>query len=163
MMARPVDLVGGHGIGIGGGGGGEKRVEAPHVEQSRLPVALSGVEIGDAAHHQSTCDLLGGFAGTEGAESYLGDLGPRHPLTGGFVVDGVGVFDRGPAIVADVGDCDLDLRVQPHGDRHIGAATDGCRAPTTYFAGCQSGEGRTSSHRHYPSVPSPIRRESLSA
>ena len=32
------------------------------------------------------------------------------------------------------------------------------RAPTTHFAGCRAGEGLTSSRRHYPNVPHPIRR-----
>src|SRR3954468_20578072 len=95
-----VGLVGGDDIGVGGG---EKRVEAPHVKQGGLPVAAGLVEVGDAAHHQPARDLFGGFAGAERGERDLGDLGPRDPLVGGFVVDGVGVFDRGPGVVADVG------------------------------------------------------------
>ena len=107
-------------------GGGEERVEAPGVEQGLLPVARCGVEVGDAAHHQPALDLLGGLAGAERGESDLGDLGAGDPLLGGFVVDGVGVLDRGPGVVVDVGDGGLDFRVQAHGDRHVGAAADRC-------------------------------------
>ena len=66
-----VGLVGGDGVEVGGG---EERVETPGVEQGGLPVTLVRVEVGDAAHHQSARDLLGGLAGAERGEPDLGDL-----------------------------------------------------------------------------------------
>src|SRR6478752_2811528 len=94
-----VGLVGADGVQVGGG---EKRVEAPHVKQGGLPVAAGLVEVGDAAHHQAARDLLGGLSGAERGERNLGDLGPRDPLLGGFVVEGVGVFDGYPRVVTDL-------------------------------------------------------------
>src|SRR6476469_4465920 len=108
-----VGLVGADGV---KGGGGGRRVEAPHVTQGGLPVAGGLVVVGDAAHHQAARDLLGGLSGAERCERNLGDLGPRDPLLGGFVVEGVGVFDGYPRVVTDLGDGGLDFRVQAHGD-----------------------------------------------
>src|SRR6476619_432789 len=116
-----VDLVGDNSVGVGGG---EEVVEAPGVEQGRLCVVRCGVEVGDAAHHHAALDLFGGFSGAECGECDLGDLGAGDPSLGGFVVDGVGVFDGRPRVLVDGGDGGFDCRVQTHGDRDIGAAAD---------------------------------------
>src|SRR6185369_12178192 len=78
------------------------------TEQGALAVVAAGVEVGDAAHHQPARDLLGGLSGAKRGERDLGDLGAGDPLPGGFVVDGVGVLDGCPVLLADRGDRGLD-------------------------------------------------------
>ena len=116
-----VSLVGGDGIEVAGG---EEGVEAPGVEQGALPGVVAGVEVGDAAHDQPARDLLGGLAGAERGESDLGDFSAGDPAPAGFVVDRVGVLDRGPGVGADVSDGSLDFGVQSHSDRHLCSAAD---------------------------------------
>src|SRR6478736_4610626 len=128
-----VDLVGDNSVGVGGG---EEGVEAPGVEQGRLGVVRCGVEVGDAAHHQAALDLFGGFSGAECGECDLGDLGAGDPSLGGFVVDGVGVFDGRPRVLVDGGDGGFDCRVQTHGDRgdqRIQPADPGVAVPGSLF------------------------------
>ena len=50
-------------------------------------------------------------------------LRPRLPPLD-FVVDGVGVLDRGPGVLGDQGDRCFDVLVQADGDRDIGAGSD---------------------------------------
>ncbi len=117
----PVGLIRQDGVAFTGGSRGDERVEAPGVEQRRLPVGLFRVQVGDTANDEAAGELVGRLLRGERREADLGDLGPGDPRLAGLVVDRVGVLDRRPRILGYRADGASDGRVHPHGDRHVRA------------------------------------------
>ena len=113
---RPVGFVRCHGVVFLYGCGGEERVESPGIEQAPLPVRGFRVQIGDATHYEPARHLLVLLLRGECGEVDLGDFGAGDPSFGVFVVDRVGVVDRGPGVVGDGGDGAFDRRVQADGE-----------------------------------------------
>jgi hypothetical protein len=127
MIAWSVDLVGSQGVGRGRLGGGEERVEPPYINQTVMPGRAMGfgVEVGNASHDQPAGHLISfGLSGERG-ERYLGNLGPRYPLTRGVVEHGVGVLERGTGLVVDAGDRGVHPLVP------IRVVTDTCVPPAS--------------------------------
>ena len=100
------------------GAGGEERVEPEQVEQGALTGGDGFVQFRDAAHDQPPENLLAFLLRPERGEGDLGDFRDGDPLSGGFIQDGVGVFDRRPRGIRDRGDGHCHQGVHPGRDRY---------------------------------------------
>ena len=98
---------------------GDERVVAPGREQLALDRAVGGqrLQAADPAHHEPAGHVLVLAAAGERHVRDLGDLGVADPASEGLVEDGLGVADRGPAVLGDAADRGLDLGVHPGGHR----------------------------------------------